>query len=77
MQIAPGVQEDAAAQPAVPATMQAAVYRGVNDVRIETVAGARDRPGRSAHKGAQLRHLRHRPEEDPHRIALRAAHLRP
>jgi L-iditol 2-dehydrogenase len=36
MQIAPGVQE---MDPplAVPATMQAAVYRGVNDVRIEAV----------------------------------------
>src|SRR5580658_3245965 len=36
MQIAPGVQE--MHRPlAVPATMQAAVYRGVNDVRIESV----------------------------------------
>jgi L-iditol 2-dehydrogenase len=41
MQTSPGVQETTrapfSAPLAVPATMQAAVYRGVNDVRIETV----------------------------------------
>jgi hypothetical protein len=36
MQIAPGVQERQHPL-AVPATMQAAVYRGVNDVRVEMV----------------------------------------
>ena len=35
MQSAPDIQEKN--QPALPATMQAAVYRGVNDVRVETV----------------------------------------
>jgi L-iditol 2-dehydrogenase len=37
MQIMPGVQEKRPAPVALPATMQAVVYRGVNDVRIETV----------------------------------------
>ncbi len=44
MQIAPGVQEMHRSA-AVPATMQAAVYRGVNDVRVETVAVPAIGPG--------------------------------
>ena len=55
--------------------MQAAVYRGVNDVRLEEVpvpeSGRRD-AGASAH----LRHLRHGSEEDFYRVALGAAHFR-
>jgi L-iditol 2-dehydrogenase len=35
MRSAPDIQEKS--QPTLPATMQAAVYRGVNDVRVETV----------------------------------------
>ncbi len=35
MQSAPHIQEKS--QPTIPAAMQAAVYRGVNDVRVETV----------------------------------------
>jgi L-iditol 2-dehydrogenase len=50
MQIAPGVQETHRIQEmhrlaAVPATMQAAVYRGMNDVRVETVAVPAIGPG--------------------------------
>jgi hypothetical protein len=51
----------------IPAIMKAVVYRGVNDMRLETV------PGQSGH----LRHLRHGFEENLHRLALGAAHLRP
>ncbi len=60
----------------IPATMQAAVYRGVNDVRLETVPVPEDRPRRNARPRPLLRRLRHRPQEDFHRIAFRTAHLR-
>src|ERR1700723_3847417 len=44
MQIAPGIQE--MQRPlTVPATMQAAVYHGVNDVRVETVPVPAIAPG--------------------------------
>ena len=61
----------------IPSTMRAVVYRGINDMRLETVPVPADRPRRTADQDRHLRHLRHRSEENPHGLALRAAHLRP
>jgi hypothetical protein len=64
-------------EPKIPSTMRAVVYRGINDMRVETVPVPRIGPGRTAGQDRHLRHLRHRSQEDPHGLALRAAHLRP
>ena len=61
----------------VPATMRAAVYRGVNDVRVETIPVPEIGAWRSAGQDPHLRNLRDGPEEDSHRIARRTAGLRP
>ena len=61
----------------IPATMRAVVYRGINDMRVETVPVPAIGRGETAGQDCHLRHLRHRSEEDPHGLALRAAHLRP
>ena len=55
----------------IPSTMQAAVYRGVNDVRVETVPVPRLARGISG-PGPHLRNLRHGPEEDLYRISFRS-----
>ena len=65
------------ATPGIPSTMRAVVYRGINDMRLETVPVPADRPRRTAGQNCHLRHLRHRSEKDSHGLALRAAHLRP
>jgi L-iditol 2-dehydrogenase len=60
----------------VPTIMRAAVYRGVNDVRVETVPVPEIGPGEvliRVHScgvcGTDLKKI-------PHRLALRAPHLR-
>ncbi len=60
----------------IPTIMQAAVYHGVNDVRLETVPVPEIGRGRNPDPGSHLRHLRNRPEEDRHRLAFGSAHLR-
>jgi len=47
----------------VPATMQAVVYRGVNDMRVERGACARDRARRVADQSGDVRHLRNGSEK--------------
>ena len=44
----------------IPATMQAAVYRGINDVRLETVPVPEIGPGRNSAPRALLRRVRYR-----------------
>ena len=61
----------------IPSTMRAVVYRGINDMRVETVPVPAIGRGRTAGPDCHLRHLRDRPEEDPLRLAFRAAHFRP
>ncbi len=61
---------------AIPTTMQAAVYRGVGDVRVETVPVPQIGVGRTPASRAHLRHLRHGSQEDRHRLAFRASHFR-
>ena len=56
--------------------MQAAVYRGVNDVRLETVPVPEIGRRRDARPRPFLRGLRHRSQEDLHRIPFRPPHLR-
>ena len=62
-------------QQTIPATMLAAVYRGMNDVRMETVPGPEDRPRRIAGARAHLWGLRHGSEENRHRLTFRSAHF--
>ena len=66
-----------AGQQTIPATMQAAVYRGVNDVRMETVPVPKIGAGRDTGSRSHLRHLRDRSEEDCHRFSLRPADFWP
>ena len=61
----------------IPTTMRAVVYRGVNDMRVETVAVPEIGPGELLDQSGHLRHLRHGSQEDPHRLAFGAPHLRP
>ncbi len=60
---------------AIPTTMRAAVYRGVNDVRVETVPVPEIGAGEVLVQDPYLRHLRDGPEEDSYRVALGAARV--
>ncbi len=42
----------------LPTTMRAVVYRGINDMRVETVPVPKIGPGGVAGQGGNLRHLR-------------------
>ena len=71
------VQPDLVAVPVIPATMRAVVYRGVHDLRLETVAVPEIGRGELLVKiatcgicGTDLKKIHTR-------IALRAAHLWP
>ena len=55
--------------------MRAAVYRGVNDVRIETVPVPEIGAGRGAGEDSYLRDLRDGPEEDSYGVARCSAGL--
>ena len=59
----------------IPSTMQAAVYHGVNDVRLEEVPVAGNWRGEILRSSPYLRHLRDRSEENCHRLAFRAANF--
>ena len=59
----------------IPSTMRAAVYRGVNDVRLEEVPVPEIGAGRNSGSRSHLRNLRHRSQEDCDRVALRAAYF--
>ena len=63
--------------PKIPSTMRAVVYRGINDMRVETVPVPEIGAGRAADQGGDLRHLRDGSEEDSHGLAFGAAHLWP
>ncbi len=59
----------------IPRTMRAAVYRGVDDVRVESVAVPAISKGEVLVKVHTLRDLRDRPEEDPFRFAFGSARV--
>ena len=60
----------------IPKRMQAAVYYGSNDMRLETVPVPGHRGRRTTGANPYLRDLRDRPEENCDRLALGAAHFR-
>ena len=62
---------------AIPKTMRAVVYRGVNDLRLETVPVPRLGAERTARQGRRLRRLPHRHQKNPARHRPAAAHFRP